>query len=54
MEKIYTLQIDGHANFIICGDTRERSGYRTIKSGTYKECLIARETAKKSLGFSRV
>ena len=39
---MYTLQRDSHGNTIICKGDRERSGYRTVFSGTYKECLAAK------------
>jgi len=42
---MYTLQRDSHNNFIVCKGDRERSGYRTVFSGTYAECLAAKAAA---------
>jgi hypothetical protein len=39
---IYSLQLDRHANAIVCAGTRERAGYSIVHTGTYDECNAAR------------
>lgn len=39
MDSIYTLQIDGHGNSIVCKGEVVRKGYRIEYRGTYRSCM---------------